>query len=252
MLGGGLAGSKVLDQKRQNMLDRSFEPGFRIELHHKDLGIVTSAAREAGVVIPLGALVAQLMASRQRRRRRRTRPLRRCCAAWSDSADAEPTSSTHIRTTERTPMPRMRAVDAAVLILEKEGATQAFGLPGRRDQPVLQRHAGARRDQARAGPARRGRLAHGRGLHPGQGGQHRRLHRHLRPGRHRHDHRALLGVRRLHPDPLHHRAGTGGQAAQGGLPGGRHRRHRQARRPSGRSRCWRPRRCPARSRRRSS
>jgi 2-hydroxy-3-oxopropionate reductase len=63
VLGGGLAGSKVLDQKGENMLSRSFQPGFRVELHHKDLGIVTSAAREAGVVIPLGAVVAQLMAS---------------------------------------------------------------------------------------------------------------------------------------------------------------------------------------------
>ncbi|HEY6933539.1 MAG TPA: 2-hydroxy-3-oxopropionate reductase [Marmoricola sp.] len=63
VLGGGLAGSKVLEQKKQNMLDRSFEPGFRIELHHKDMGIVTAAAREAGVVVPLGSLVAQLMAS---------------------------------------------------------------------------------------------------------------------------------------------------------------------------------------------
>jgi 2-hydroxy-3-oxopropionate reductase len=61
VLGGGLAGSAVLDQKAQKMLDRSFEPGFRIDLHHKDLGIVTSAAREAGVTIPLGATVAQLM-----------------------------------------------------------------------------------------------------------------------------------------------------------------------------------------------
>ena len=63
VLGGGLAGSKVLDQKGEKMLNRSFEPGFRIELHHKDLGIVTSAAREAGVVIPVGAILAQLMAS---------------------------------------------------------------------------------------------------------------------------------------------------------------------------------------------
>jgi len=63
VLGGGLAGSKVLDQKAEKMLTRSFEPGFRIELHHKDLGIVTSAAREAGVVIPVGAILAQLMAS---------------------------------------------------------------------------------------------------------------------------------------------------------------------------------------------
>jgi 2-hydroxy-3-oxopropionate reductase len=63
VLGGGLAGSKVLDQKKENMLARSFDPGFRVELHHKDLGIVTAAAREAGVVVPLGALVAQLTAS---------------------------------------------------------------------------------------------------------------------------------------------------------------------------------------------
>jgi len=63
VLGGGLAGSKVLDQKKGNLLGRSFEPGFRIALHHKDLGIVTAAAREAGVVVPLGSLVAQLMAS---------------------------------------------------------------------------------------------------------------------------------------------------------------------------------------------
>ncbi|HKC29571.1 MAG TPA: NAD(P)-dependent oxidoreductase, partial [Jatrophihabitans sp.] len=33
VLGGGLAGSKVLEQKRQNMLNRSFAPGFRIDLH---------------------------------------------------------------------------------------------------------------------------------------------------------------------------------------------------------------------------
>jgi 2-hydroxy-3-oxopropionate reductase len=63
VLGGGLAGSKVLEQKRENMLGRTFEPGFRIDLHHKDMGIVTSAAREAGVVLPVGAIVAQLMAS---------------------------------------------------------------------------------------------------------------------------------------------------------------------------------------------
>ena len=63
VLGGGLAGSKVLEQKKANLLGRSFEPGFRIDLHHKDMGIVTSAAREAGVVLPLGAIAAQLMAS---------------------------------------------------------------------------------------------------------------------------------------------------------------------------------------------
>ncbi|WP_026877324.1 2-hydroxy-3-oxopropionate reductase [Jiangella gansuensis] len=63
VLGGGLAGSAVLDRKAPAMLGRDFAPGFRVDLHHKDLGIVTAAAREAGVVIPAGALVAQLMAS---------------------------------------------------------------------------------------------------------------------------------------------------------------------------------------------
>jgi 2-hydroxy-3-oxopropionate reductase len=63
VLGGGLAGSKVLDQKGQKILDRNFDPGFRLALHHKDMGIVTSAAREASVVLPLGAHVAQLVAS---------------------------------------------------------------------------------------------------------------------------------------------------------------------------------------------
>lgn len=63
VLGGGLAGSAVLSQKAQKMLDREFSPGFRIDLHHKDMGIVTSAAREAGLPLPVGSAVAELMAS---------------------------------------------------------------------------------------------------------------------------------------------------------------------------------------------
>ena len=63
VLAGGLAGNAILDRKGAAMLRRDFTPGFRIELHDKDMGIVTSAAREAGVVIPLGAVVAQLVAS---------------------------------------------------------------------------------------------------------------------------------------------------------------------------------------------
>jgi 2-hydroxy-3-oxopropionate reductase len=63
VLGGGLAGSTVLDRKGANMLAREFAPGFRLALHHKDLGIVQTAAREAGVVIPLGAVVSQLVAA---------------------------------------------------------------------------------------------------------------------------------------------------------------------------------------------
>jgi 2-hydroxy-3-oxopropionate reductase len=61
VLAGGLAGNRILDRKAAGMIARRFEPGFRVDLHHKDLGIVTAAARDAGVAIPLGALVAQLM-----------------------------------------------------------------------------------------------------------------------------------------------------------------------------------------------
>lgn len=63
VLAGGLAGSAVLDRKAAGMRAREFAPGFRVDLHHKDLGIVTAAARAAGVAIPLGAHVAQLVAS---------------------------------------------------------------------------------------------------------------------------------------------------------------------------------------------
>jgi 2-hydroxy-3-oxopropionate reductase len=63
LLAGGLAGSTVLDRRAASMLARSFAPGFRVDLHHKDLGIMLDAAREAGAVVPVGALLAQLMAA---------------------------------------------------------------------------------------------------------------------------------------------------------------------------------------------
>lgn len=62
-LGGGLAGSAVLERKAPDMIARRSRPGFTCDLHHKDLGIVMSVAREAGVVIPLGSVVTQLMAA---------------------------------------------------------------------------------------------------------------------------------------------------------------------------------------------
>lgn len=61
VLSGGLAGSTVLSRKAAAMLKRDFAPGFRVDLHHKDLGIVHEAAREVGVAIPLGALAGVLM-----------------------------------------------------------------------------------------------------------------------------------------------------------------------------------------------
>ena len=63
VLAGGLAGSTVLNRKKANMVDRQFAPGFRIDLHHKDMGIVTAAARAVEAPLPVGSLVAQLVAS---------------------------------------------------------------------------------------------------------------------------------------------------------------------------------------------
>jgi 2-hydroxy-3-oxopropionate reductase len=63
VLGGGLAGSTVLARKKDNFLHREFAPGFRIDLHHKDMGIVTDAARTVGAALPVGSVVAGLVAS---------------------------------------------------------------------------------------------------------------------------------------------------------------------------------------------
>jgi 2-hydroxy-3-oxopropionate reductase len=63
VLAGGLAASRILDLKRQSMLAREFRPGFRIDLHHKDMGIALAAARSADVPAPMTGLVAQLIAA---------------------------------------------------------------------------------------------------------------------------------------------------------------------------------------------
>ena len=63
MLAGGLAASRILEVKRESMLAREFKPGFRIDLHHKDMGIAIAAARDAGVSLPMTGLVAQLIAA---------------------------------------------------------------------------------------------------------------------------------------------------------------------------------------------
>jgi len=63
VLAGGLAANRILDLKRESMIARDFRPGFRIDLHHKDMGIVQAAARQADVSLPMAGLVAQLVAS---------------------------------------------------------------------------------------------------------------------------------------------------------------------------------------------
>jgi 2-hydroxy-3-oxopropionate reductase len=58
---GGLAGSTVLDAKAPLMMDRKFNPGFRINLHIKDLGNVLETSHEVGVPLPLSAAVMEIM-----------------------------------------------------------------------------------------------------------------------------------------------------------------------------------------------
>lgn len=60
-LAGGLAGSAVLTQKRANLVEHRFEPGFRIDLHDKDLRIVTDTLRESDTTAPVASLLATLV-----------------------------------------------------------------------------------------------------------------------------------------------------------------------------------------------
>jgi 2-hydroxy-3-oxopropionate reductase len=67
VLGGGLAGNKVMEVKREKFLSHTFDPGFRSELHHKDLGIALAAGREYGVVLPVTAIVDQMLLSMRKK-----------------------------------------------------------------------------------------------------------------------------------------------------------------------------------------
>jgi 2-hydroxy-3-oxopropionate reductase len=58
---GGLAGSTVLDAKAPLMMDRKFDPGFRINLHIKDLANVLETSHDMGVPLPLTAAVMEMM-----------------------------------------------------------------------------------------------------------------------------------------------------------------------------------------------
>jgi len=59
-LAGGLAGSRCLDQKKPNYLANTYNPGFKIDLHYKDLGLIMDAARSLGVPLPATAVVQEL------------------------------------------------------------------------------------------------------------------------------------------------------------------------------------------------
>jgi 2-hydroxy-3-oxopropionate reductase len=58
---GGLAGSTVLEAKAPLVMDRKFAPGFRINLHIKDLANVLETSHELGVSLPLTASVMEMM-----------------------------------------------------------------------------------------------------------------------------------------------------------------------------------------------
>lgn len=58
---GGLAGSTVLEAKAPLVMDRKFDPGFRINLHIKDLNNVLETSHEMGVPLPLTAAVMEMM-----------------------------------------------------------------------------------------------------------------------------------------------------------------------------------------------
>ena len=60
---GGFASSRVLDVHGERMIKRSFDPGFRIKLHQKDLNLALSGARALGLALPNTAQAQQLMAA---------------------------------------------------------------------------------------------------------------------------------------------------------------------------------------------
>ena len=58
---GGLAGSTVMDAKAPMIMDRNFKPGFRIDLHIKDLNNVLDTSHSVGAPLPLTAQVMEIM-----------------------------------------------------------------------------------------------------------------------------------------------------------------------------------------------
>lgn len=60
---GGAIYSRILEHQGQRMLERNFVPGFKAYLHHKDLRIALSTARECGAPLPASALVHELYTS---------------------------------------------------------------------------------------------------------------------------------------------------------------------------------------------
>lgn len=60
---GGFASSRILEVHGERMIKRSFEPGFRIELHSKDLNLALSNARQLGISLPTTAIAQEMFNS---------------------------------------------------------------------------------------------------------------------------------------------------------------------------------------------
>jgi 2-hydroxy-3-oxopropionate reductase len=61
VLSGGMAANRVMEVRGRNFLEHDFTPGFRVDLHHKDLGIALQTARQYGVALPNTAAVEQML-----------------------------------------------------------------------------------------------------------------------------------------------------------------------------------------------
>ena len=59
-LTGGLATSRILELHGERMIKRTFDPGFRVALHQKDLNLALDGARSLGLALPATALAQQL------------------------------------------------------------------------------------------------------------------------------------------------------------------------------------------------
>ena len=72
---GGFAASRILEVHGERMIKRTFDPGFRIELHQKDLNLALAGARAMGVSLPNTATAQELFNA-----------CARTAAAWDHSA----------------------------------------------------------------------------------------------------------------------------------------------------------------------
>jgi 2-hydroxy-3-oxopropionate reductase len=59
-IGGGMAANRVMEVRRDNFLEHDFAPGFKVDLHHKDLEIALAASGEVDAPLPLTAEVQQM------------------------------------------------------------------------------------------------------------------------------------------------------------------------------------------------